>query len=497
MQYLAFDLGADSGRAIMGTLTDSGLRLEEIHRFANVPVKVQDTLHWDVLRLWGDVLTGLQKALQTHDAVRSAGVDAWGCDFALFDILDRLMFNPVHYRDARTEGMMEKAFEKVPRETIFARTGVQFLPVNTLYQLMAMDQLFPDLGRVFSFLTIPDLFNFWLTGEHFNEFTNATTTQCFNPRTMDWAWELLGRDLLISTGIFNPIVHPGTHIGDLLPSLAQDLAIDSLPVIAPACHDTGSAVAAVPAEPGDDSVWISSGTWSIMGVVVPEAILSAAALQHNFTNEGGVGQTFRFCKNVMGLWLLQECRRAWMRQGAEHSYAELSAMGATEARAAAIIDPDHASFLPPGDMPQRIRQYCADTNQPVPQSKPEILRCITDSLALKYRWVLARLEEILDKTLGPIHVVGGGSLHEGLNQATADATGRVVIAGPTEATATGNIMVQAVASDEIASFQDIGPLVRQSATLKTFEPRQDAATRGYWDERFAFLEERMAGMDST
>ena len=490
MKYLAFDLGADSGRAMLGTLSSSGLELEEIHRFPNIPVTVRGTLHWDVLRLWHEIQQGLQKAVQIGGVIQSLGLDTWGCDFALLDVYDRMMNIPVHYRDDRTIGVMQEAFEKVSPEHIFAQTGTQFIQVNTLFQLLAIQKQTPaDLEQAKTFLTIPDLFNFWLTGQRVNEFSNATTTQCLNPRTMNWSLDLLNSVGLPST-MFQEIVHPGTEIGE-----TQVLNSPLMKVVAPACHDTGSAVAAVPAA-NADYIWISSGTWSIMGVVEPEAILGAKAFQHNFTNEGGIGRTYRFCKNIMGLWLLQECRRTWSGEGTEYSYAQLSEMSQQENRALAVVDPDHGCFLAPGDMPQRIQKYCMATGQSIPESRSEILRCITDSLALKYRWVLDRMEETLGRNLDPIHIVGGGSQNAGLNQATADATNRLVVAGPAEATATGNVMVQAVASGEIGSFQDIGNFVRESVSTRAFEPAQEQAVREYWEEKSQLLERLVANPPS-
>ncbi len=485
MKYLAIDLGADSGRAMLGSLSSERLRLEEIHRFPNQPVMVRGTLYWDVLRLWHEIQTGLLRAMQEAKDLKSLGLDTWGCDFALLDSNDRMMNTPVHYRDDRTVGVMDEALETVSREEIFNLTGTQFLHVNTIFQLLAIQKESPaDLGRAKTFLTIPDLFNFWFTGRKLNEFTNATTTQCLNPRSMQWSHEVLNAFGLPS-GIFQEVVHPGAVVG-----LTQLPALPELEVIAPACHDTGSAVAAVPAA-NSDFIWISSGTWSIMGVVVPEAILSPQALQHNFTNEGGVGRTYRFCKNIMGLWLMQECRRTWAREGIEYSYTDLSELSQAEDKAIAVIDPDHGYFLAPGDMPKRIQRYCQVTRQMVPESKAEILRCINDSLALKYRWVLTRMEETLRRTLNPIHIVGGGSQNSGLNQATADATERLVVAGPAEATATGNVMVQAVASGEINSFQEIGAVVRESVSTRDFEPTGDTSVLEYWNDRFQLLQELM------
>lgn len=481
MNYLAFDLGADSGRAMLGRLTGDGLRLEEVHRFPNIPVRVRGTLHWDVLRLWHEVQEGLNRATQLEPGLASVGLDTWGCDFALLDESDRMIHTPVHYRDDRTAGVMDRALSEVPRARVFELSGAQFLPVNTLYQLLAVKEgAAEDISRARTFLTIPDLLNFWLTGRKVNEFTNATTTQCLDPRTMDWSADLLG-DFGLPAEIFQEVVHPGAEVGRIDLPQGPDLR-----VIAPACHDTGSAVAAVPSE-RDGTVWISSGTWSIMGVVVQEAILSEAALRFSFANEGGVDRTYRFCKNIMGLWLIQECRRTWAAAGESLSYADLSALSQNEERAQAVLDPDHESFMAPGDMPGRIRAYCRATGQAVPETKGQILRCINDGLALKYRWVLQRLEETLDRTLSPIHIVGGGSQNEGLNQATADATDRTVVAGPVEATATGNIMVQAVASGEVSSFGEMGAVVRRTASTREFFPSTDGASRAYWNESYSKL----------
>ena len=491
MTYLAIDLGADSGRIMAGRLTDGGLQLSEVHRFPNGPVGVHGTLHWNILGIWHEIQEGLRKAAGLGEPVLGLGLDTWGCDFGLLDVQDRLLGNPVHYRDARTNGMLEEAFHIQARDAIFARTGIQFIPLNTLYQLLALSRRSPqDLQAAASLLMIPDLLNFWLTGVKAAEFSVATTTQCFDPSTMAWSGELLAA-FDLPERLFQPIVHPGHTLGPLLPDLADEVGLPAVPVTVPACHDTGSAVAAVPTS-DPDAVWISSGTWSIMGVTVPDAVLHAKALTGNFTNEGGVDRTFRFCKNIMGLWLIQECRRTWMRAGETYSYAELGAMVRDGARSPSIVDPDHETFLAPGDMPLRIQTYCRASGQPVPETKQEILACIIDSLALKYRWVLTRLEDALDRRLGNIHVVGGGSRHSALNQATADATGRLVIAGPSEATATGNILIQAVANGELGSFGDMGAVSAASASLERFEPATTTGQSAAWDESYRKLEHLVA-----
>jgi rhamnulokinase len=399
----------------------------------------------------------------------SVGLDTWGVDFGLLDRDGVLISNPYHYRDSRTDGMLDEAFRRVPREEIFEQTGIQFMQLNSLYQLLSM-----VIGRssaldiAETFLTMPDLFNYWLTGCKGCEFSIATTTQCYDPRKGDWARPLLER-LGIPTHIFPQVVPPGTVLGELLPSVAHEAGSDGLRVIAPACHDTGCAVAAVPAE-GSDFVYISSGTWSLMGAELAAPVINEQSLAFDFTNEGGVGGTFRFLKNIAGLWLLQECRRTWARQGEKLSYDDLTHMAAQAAPLQSMVDPDCGEFLKPGDMPARIRAFCRMTDQPIPHSKGAIVRCALESLALKYRWVLERLEEILGHRLEPIHIVGGGTQNRLLNQFTADATGRWVVTGPIEATAVGNVITQAMALGHIASLDEGRQVVCNSFDLVTYEP---------------------------
>ncbi|MCX7681834.1 MAG: rhamnulokinase [Anaerolineae bacterium] len=478
--FLALDLGAESGRAILGQFNGRQLSLVELHRFPNGPVRLPDGLHWDVLRLWSEIKTGLGLAVQKEGATLSGvGLDTWGVDFALLDRDGALIGNPYHYRDSRTDGMLEEAFSRVPREEIFAQTGIQFMQLNSLYQLLAMVvRRSPALEIATTFLTMPDLFNYWLSGRRVCEFSIATTTQCYNPRTGDWARSLL-ETLGIPSHIFPEIVPPATVLGELLPEVADEVGAGKLPVIAPACHDTGSAVAAIPAA-DEDFVYISSGTWSLMGAEVKEPIINDQSLAFGLTNEGGVGGTFRFLKNIMGLWLVQECRRTWAREGEELSYDELTTLAAEAVPLRSFVDPDATVFLKPGDMPARIRDFCAQTGQPVPQSKGEIIRCALDSLALKYRWVLERLEEIMGRRLEPLHIVGGGTRNRLLNQLAADATGRQVIAGPVEATAAGNIIAQMMALGHIASLKEGRQIVRQSFEMTVYEPRTGAG----WDDAY-------------
>jgi rhamnulokinase len=484
--FLAFDLGAESGRAILGRFDGELLQLSELHRFPNPPVRLPDGLHWDVLRLWSEVKQGLALAVRDQgESLASAGLDTWAVDFGLLDRSGALILNPFQYRDSRTDGMLDEAFRRVPRAEIFEQTGIQFLLINSLYQLLSMVvSRAPTLEIADTFLTIPDLLNYWLTGQKVCEFTNATTTQCYDPRKQNWAEDLLQR-LDIPRHIFPPVVPAGTELGPLLPHVAEEMGLPSmagLRVIAPACHDTGSAVVAVPAS-APDFCWISSGTWSVMGAEVPEAIIDAESLRYNFTNEGGLGGTFRFSRNVMGLWLVQECRRTWAQQGDEYSYDDLTGMASQAEPFQAVIDPDHGEFFKPGDMPARIQAYCRMTGQPVPRSKGAMLRCALEGIALKYRWVLERLEAMLGKRLEPLYIVGGGTQNRLLSQLTADATGRQVITGPIEATAIGNVLVQMMALGHISSLEEGREIVRRSSRLTTYEPGSESG----WDGAYSQL----------
>jgi rhamnulokinase len=481
LNTLALDFGAESGRALLGQFDGQRLALTDIHRFANGPVRLPDGLHWDVLRLWTEIKTSLAKAARAQgQPLAGIGIDTWGVDFALLDRQNALIGNPHHYRDDRTDGMMEAVWRRVPKEQIFAQTGIQFMQLNTLYQLYAMvTQQSPALAMAETFLTIPDLFNFWLTGVKACEFSHATTTQCYDPRRKDWAWPLL-HALDIPSHIFPQILPPGTVRGPLLPSIAEETGAQGLQVLAPACHDTGSAVVAVPAErPG--FAWISSGTWSIVGAETPAPIITADSLRHNFTNEGGAGGSFRFCKNIMGLWLVQECRRWWAAHGEELSYTQLTQLAGAARPFTCLLDPDDDDFLKPGDMPARIRAYAVRTGQTVPQTHGEIVRSALESIALKYRYTLEKLEEMLGHPLAPIHIVGGGTQNRLLSQFTADAANRPVLTGPIEATAMGNCLLQAVALGHLGSLWEARAVVRNSGELLSFEPGE----RGGWDEAYA------------
>jgi rhamnulokinase len=496
LSFLALDLGAESGRAILSCFDGQRLQLSEIHRFPNGPVRLPDGLHWDILRLWSEVKQGIALAIRNKESLASIGIDTWAVDYGLLDRSGALLSNPYHYRDSRTDGMLEEAFRRVPREEIFRQTGIQFLQLNSLYQILSMvTARSPVLDIADTFLTIPDLLNYWLTGRAVCEFSNATTTQCYNPREAEWAREMLQR-LGIPTHIFPPIVPPGTDLGRLLPRVADEVGLERHKgphVIAPACHDTGSAVAAVPAL-APDFAWISSGTWSVVGTEVPDPVINEESLAYNFTNEGGVCDTrtssvrFRFSRNVMGLWLVQECRRTWAQQGQEYSYDALTEMASEAEPFQAVLDPDYGEFFKPGDMPARIQAYCRLTHQPVPQTKGSIVRCALEGIALKYRWVLERLEEMLGRRLAPLYIVGGGTQNRLLSQFTANAVGRQVITGPVEATASGNILMQMMALGHIDSLAEGRQILRKSFELQTYDP----GDRQGWEEAYGRLLARMA-----
>jgi len=477
--YLAIDLGAESGRTMLGTFADGKITLTETHRFPNGPVRLPDGLHWDVLRQWAEIKAGIAATVRSGVDLSSLGVDTWAVDFALLDRNGALLGNPFHYRDARTDGMLDEAFRRMPKDALFTHTGIQFMQLNTLYQLLAMVcAKSPILDIAKTFVTVPDLLNYWLCGEITNEFTNATTTQCLDPIKRDWSQPVL-EAMGIPTHLFGQVTAPGTPLGTLLPDIAEETGAENIKVVLPACHDTGSAVVAVPAQ-NQDFAWISSGTWSIMGAEVKEPALGEKALAYNFTNEGGVFDTWRLSKNIMGLWLVQECRREWQRLGQDHSYDEMTRLAAESEAFLAVINPDDDAFFHPGDMPERIRQYCQKTGQRVPQTKGEVLRVALESLALKYRWVLERTEELSGKRLAPIHIIGGGTKNRLLNQLTADATNRTVVTGPVEATAIGNILMQAIGLGHLGSLPDAREVVRNSFEVEEYHP----GNRDGWDNAY-------------
>ncbi|MBI1355559.1 MAG: rhamnulokinase [Acidobacteria bacterium] len=466
--YLAIDLGAGSGRVMLGALDGAGIELEELHRFPNLSVQTLDSLHWDVLRLWQEILSGVRIAAQRNPV--ALGVDCWGVDFALLDRTGALIGNPYCYRDARTNGQLAAALERVPREEIFESTGLQFMEINSLYQLCAMRGT-PALEAAEALLMVPDLFHYWFTGQKVCELTDASTTQFYNPRTRGWARGLLER-LDLPTKILQDIVPPGTQLGALRPSVAHEVGLDGLTVVAPGGHDTASAVVATPAQDADWA-FVSSGTWSLLGVELPEPVVTTTTLAKNFTNEGGVSGTTRLLKNICGLWLVEECRREWARQGADISYQELISGAKAAPAFRTLLDVDDPSFVAPGDMPQRIRDYCERTGQPSPETPGQFGRAIFESLALKYRLTLADLAEITGRTPRTLHIVGGGSQNRLLCQYAANACGVEVVAGPVEATALGNVLVQAMGLGRVSDLAQAREVVRRSFKLHRYEPERD------------------------
>lgn len=496
--YLAIDLGAESGRGMLGTLSEGRLELSEISRFKTGPVQLptrypfkekqndqrECSLVWDFLRFWQEIKSAIQKARHIGE-ITSLGVDTWGVDFALLDEKGALIQYPYHYRDSRTEGMMEMAFKRLSRERIYEITGIQFMQLNTLFQLLAMqvDQD-PALKIANKLLMVPDLINYWLTGRAVSEFTEATTSQILDTRKGDWSQEII-QAMGFPKHIFPEIIKPGSRLGPLRPSLFYELGFDTT-VVAPPTHDTGSAVAAIPAE-SEDYIWISSGTWSIVGMNVPGPIINKETYANNFTNEGGVSGTYRFSKNVTGLWIVQQCREQWLKEGQEYSYTELTQMAQKAPHLQAFIDPDYNEFLQMGNMVEKIQDYCRITDQPAPETKGEITRAALQGLALRYRLVIEQLEKLSGRRAKEIHIVGGGTKNQLLNQFTADALNRKVITGPIEATATGNVIVQAIAMGDIPNWKEGVEVIKNSYDIQTYHPKK---TNG-WDEAYGKFKENL------
>ncbi len=466
--YLAFDLGAESGRAVLARLNSGVISTEEVHRFANEPVKCGESLHWDAPRVWLEIHEALSRVKNVK--LEGIGVDAWGVDYALLGEGGELLQNPFHYRDKRTDGVMELFFERISKEEIYQETGIQFLPINTLYQLFAAKRETPGLlSAARKLLTIPDLFHYWLTGNAVCELTNASTTQMVNAKQRAWSQKLMDK-LELSSDLPAEIVEPGSMIGTLSEKLASTRELRGTRVIAPASHDTGSAFAAVAAR--DGTAFLSSGTWSLLGTELDAPLVTPEALQRNFTNEAGVCGTTRFLKNVMGLWMLKRCRQSWSSQGRVYDYRELMELVLREPEFGQMVDPNDDSFLHPADMPGAIDQFCARTEQPIPQSPAAYARTVLESLALKYRQVICDLERLIEKPIRQIRIVGGGSKNRVLNQFTADATGRRVLAGPAEATALGNIAMQILATGAASSLAEVRAMVDRSFPTEIFEPRE-------------------------
>jgi len=474
--HLAFDFGAESGRGIVGTLDSGRLSLRESARFPNGNITVDGHLHWDINRLFSEV----RKCLKACAAAPpdSVGVDTWGVDFGLLDAKGELLGPPFAYRDRRTDGAMESFFRKMPPEKLYSLTGIQFMQLNTVFQLESMVRdRSPLLGHARSLLFMPDLFHWMLTGIRRSELTFATTSQLFNPVAGKWAPEIVSA-LGISPGLLQDIVRPGTVLGPLSAETRAATGLPSIQVAAVGTHDTASAVAAAPGE-GDDWAYLSSGTWSLLGLELPAPVITRESRALNFTNEGGVDGTTRFLKNIMGLWLIQECRRTWARDR-DYTYPELVALAEASPPFASLVDPDRPGFLNPPDMPEAIRAECRRTGQPEPVTPGAMARCVFESLALKYKLVLEQAEKLSRRKANRLHVIGGGSQNRLLNQFTANACGIPVLAGPAEATAIGNILVQARALGRLSSLADIRKVVLASFPPGEYQP----CNTDIWNEAY-------------
>ena len=482
MKILAFDYGASSGRAIVGTYENKILSLKEVHRFASDPVYMNDVFTWDFLRLFLELKRGILKAYQGGDSdIASIGIDTWGVDFGLLSKDGQLLGNPIHYRDNRTDGMIERACLRVPAEKIYEITGIAFQKFNTLYQLLALNEadsvLLKDADCL---LFIPDLFNYFLTGEKKCEYTITSTAQLYDPVKGDWAYDLI-KEICpkVNTDILPEVIPAGTKVGNLSDAICNELGVKSIPVIGVAEHDTGSAVVSVPFY-DTKSAYLSSGTWSLLGVELDEPIINDTTRELNYTNEGGINNTVRLLKNIMGLWIQQECKRHWEKLGETVSFNELDEACAKAAPFSAVIDVDDATFFEPNNMPIKIQDYCRRTNQAVPETKGEILRLVMEGLALKYREAIEGLEKIVGYKIPALHIVGGGCKNKVLSQFTANAINRPVYAGPIEATAVGNLVTQLIAMGEIKDLAEARQVVRNSFPIEEYVPADVAA----WEDAY-------------
>jgi rhamnulokinase len=470
---VAIDLGAQSGRVVVGRLEDERFSCAEVHRFANVPVLAGGTLHWDALRLYEEILDGIGAAASESSEIDSVGVDTWGVDFALVDRAGRLIGNPVHHRDRRTEDVMERVFARVTARELYDRTGIQLMSINTIFQLFAMTEAGDRALEVaHRLLFMPDLFHFWLSGVASCELTNATTSQCYDPRAQSWATDILVR-LGLPPEVFRETVAPSSVLGPLRQEVADRTRLRSAVVVAPATHDTGSAVAAVPLR-NPNSVYISAGSWSLVGMELAAPLITDETFAANLTNEGGVGGTVRLLRNVDGLWLLHECRKAWKADGHAWEFQELQRMAERAPPLRSFVEPNDPRFLAPGDLPDRIRGYCAETGQDVPNDAGAVVRCVLESLALKHREAVELLARATGLTPPEIHIVGGGALNTLLCQWTADAAALPVLAGPAEATAIGNLAVQAMALGELGSLDEARQAIRASFEPSVYEPSRSS-----------------------
>lgn len=479
--YLACDLGAESGRLMLGSLDGGRLTLEELHRFPNTPVKADGSLHWNIPGLFDELIAGLKKAAARNIPLAGISTDSWGVDYLLFAADGSLMSPTFHYRDPRTKKGVENAFRKVDWKTIFAETGIQFMPLNTIFQLAAES---PErLAQARHLFLVGDGFNFLLSGVAQVEESMASTSQLYNPRTRSWS-KLLLEALPLRAELFPPIVASGTRLGLLRESITRDTGLAGLEVLASCSHDTGAAVAAVPAS-GQNWAYLSSGTWSLMGVELPAPIINDDCRELNFTNEIGYGGSVRLLKNIIGLWLVQECRRDWAKAGQEFDYATLTRLAAEAPPFVSLINPTDARYLSPDDMPAKIAAFCRETGQPVPSSPGAMIRGVLESLALLYRRTLRQIEQLIGQKIERLHIVGGGSKNDLLNQFTANALQIPVLTGPVEATAAGNVLIQAITLGHLRSLQAARQVVRDSMGVSSVQPERAAD----WNKAYARLEQ--------
>lgn len=479
-RVLAFDFGASSGRAIIGCFDGDKITLEEVHRFSNDPVSVGGTVYWDVLRLFYEIKQGIIKA-KIAGGFDSIGIDTWGVDFGLIDSEGKLMENPVHYRDARTAGLVDEAFKTMPKEKLYGITGIQFMELNTLFQLIALKKYRPwMLERADKMLFMPDLFGYMLTGKMCAEYSIASTSQLIDLDKRTWSKEILDA-FGIKESVFAPLVQPGTVLGELSKEICEECGVDPVPVISVCGHDTQSAITSVPCEDGDFA-FLSSGTWSLFGTELDKPIVNETSMNINITNEGGFDGSTGFLKNIIGLWLIQESRRQWKREGKEYSYADLEKLALAAEPFKCFIDPDAPEFVPHGNIPERVREFCRKTGQYVPETVGEIMRCIYESLAMKYRLTFEKLRECTECDYPVIHVIGGGTKDGLLCQMTANSCDRTVKAGPIEATVMGNVAVQLMSDGSVKNIGQARKIVADSSELKTFEPKDTDKWAGAYED---------------
>ena len=478
-KMLAIDLGASSGRGIVGSFDGEKLSLKENHRFSNDPVILCGRMHWDILRIFHEIKQSIAKTVLDGDAIRSIGIDTWGVDYALLDASGRMLSNPYHYRDARTEGIVSYVDRFFAPSELYAQTGIQCMNFNTIFQLACDLRDDPKMVENASrMLNIPDLLNYFLTGNMANEYTILSTGALLNAHTRNYAEDIIAK-AGIPQRLFGNIVAPGTKVGKLLEQVQSEVGKTDADVLTVASHDTASAVIAVPTQE-KEFIFISSGTWSLMGTELDAPKINAETEKYNFTNEGGANNTIRFLKNIMGLWLIQESRRQWRREGKEYSFAELETLAKEAKPFRCFIDPDDPCFVAPGDLPGRVRAFCEKTGQYVPQTVGEIMRCIYESLAMKYRYTAETISKLTGIRPRVIHVVGGGTKDGFLSQMTADACNLPVCAGPEEATAIGNLLMQMMANGEAKDLSQARAIVAASFACKHYEPQNTAA----WDEAY-------------